>query len=236
MSRRTLLVVLVVVVVLAAGGFFAYTQLVGGDEPPPVALASAPPAAPSGAPAAPAPASGVAGNYALAADGTSFVGYRVREQLEFLEEPNEAVGRSVAVQGTMTINGAQVDAAQITADMTQLRSDNENRDRAISTNGLQTQQFPQGTFALTAPIALAPEAATGGVVNAQASGDLTVHGVTRPVTVAVQARTLDANTVEVAGSAPVRLTDFGITPPVLGPVVTIQDDATFEFQLRFVRA
>jgi hypothetical protein len=40
----------------------------------------------------------------------------------------------------------------------------------------------------------------------------------------------------VAGSAPVRLTDFGITPPVLGPVVTIQDDATFEFQLRFVRA
>jgi len=236
MSRRTLLVVLVVVVVLAAGGFFAYTQLVGGDEPPPVALASAPPAAPSGAPAAPAPAGGVAGNWALAADGSSFVGYRVREQLEFLEEPNEAVGRSTSVQGTMTINGTQVDAAQITADMTQLRSDNENRDRAISTNGLQTQQFPQGTFALTAPIPLAPEAATGGVVNAQASGDLTVHGVTRPVTIAVQARTLDANTVEVAGSAPVRLTDFGITPPVLGPVVTIQDDATFEFQLRFVRA
>jgi polyisoprenoid-binding protein YceI len=234
MPRRTLLVVLVVVVGLAAGGgYLAYTQLVGGDDPPPVELSSATPFV---APAAVSP-SAAAGQWVVAADGTSFVGYRVLELLAFRDDPSEAVGRTTAVQGTMTVNnrGTQVTAAQITADMTQLRSDNGNRDRVLGRIGLETQEFPEATFVLTSPIALGPDAASGEDVNAQILGDLTVHGVTQFVSLTIHARALDANTIEVAGFAPLRLTDFGMTPPAGGTAVSVLDEATFEFQLRFVR-
>jgi polyisoprenoid-binding protein YceI len=235
MPRRTLLVVLVVVVVLAAGGgWFAYALMRRGDQPPPVVLASA---SPSGAAAEVVSSADFAGNWVVDGSGESFVGYRVLELLVFRDAPSDAVGRTTAVQGTMTVNnrGTQVTQARITADMTRLSSDNATRDRVLKGFALETEEFPEATFVLTSPIALAPDAATGEEVNAQILGDLTVHGVTRSISLTIQARALDPDTIEVVGSAPVLLTDFGMRPPAGGTAVSVLDEGTFEFQVRFVR-
>ena len=58
------------------------------------------------------------GTWQVADDGSSYVGYRVREQLASLGSPNEAVGRSTAVTGTMEVAGDTVEAVRIEADPT----------------------------------------------------------------------------------------------------------------------
>jgi polyisoprenoid-binding protein YceI len=60
------------------------------------------------------------------------------------------------------------------------------------------------------------------------TGDLTLHGQTRPVT--FQARKVDA--MHYSGSATVRQTTFGITPiRISGGLVSVKDDVTINFQV-----
>ena len=71
-----------------------------------------------------------------------FVGYRVQELFGGATIKVTAVGRTPAVEGTMTVCGSQVTAADITADVTQLKSDKAHRDGQIKTRGLETNTFP----------------------------------------------------------------------------------------------
>lgn len=47
----------------------------------------------------------------------------------------------------------------------------------------------------------------------EASGDLSLNGQTKPITMPVQIRRPDAKTVKVSGTAETKMTDFGLTPP-----------------------
>ncbi len=103
-------------------------------------------------------------------DGTgTFVGYRVQEQLATVGAA-EAVGRTSSVTGSLTIDGTSVSAAEFTADLTTLQSDEANRDRQLSRQALQTSQFPTATFTLTQPIDLGGVPADGQIVQATATG------------------------------------------------------------------
>ncbi len=64
----------------------------------------------------------------------------------------------------------------------------------------------------------------------QAIGDLTIHGTTRSVTVPMEAR-LSGARVEVAGSVTFPFSEFGMTPPSIANFVTVQDNATMEFDV-----
>ena len=64
-----------------------------------------------------------------------------------------------------------------------------------------------------------------------ATGNLTLHGKTNPVTVALTARRT-GNTIKVAGSIPVTFADYGIANPSQS-FVTTQDHGTVEFLLAF---
>ncbi|MDQ3469796.1 MAG: YceI family protein [Actinomycetota bacterium] len=48
---------------------------------------------------------------------------------------------------------------------------------------MDVEQFPGATFTLTAPIKFGAVPATAQPVTASATGDLTLHGVTRSVTI-----------------------------------------------------
>ncbi len=71
-------------------------------------------------------------------------------------------------------------------------------------------------------------------MSAEATGDLTIHGVTQPVTLTVDAE-LSGGTAAVVGQAPVTLADFGIDPPTGFSVLSIKDEGTFEFQIFFAK-
>jgi polyisoprenoid-binding protein YceI len=124
---------------------------------------------------------------------------------------------------------------RIQADLTQLTSDEGRRDNAIRQRGLESERFPSATLELAQPIALDATPAEGEDVRGQGKGRLTVHGVTREVDLSVTGR-WTGETIQVAGQLPVKMSDFQIEPPRLGPVVSIEDGLTVDFNLVFERA
>jgi polyisoprenoid-binding protein YceI len=163
----------------------------------------------------------------------TWAGYRVDEELAGIGSQT-AVGRSPNVTGTLTVRNGQVTTVDVDVDLTALKSDSEQRDGAIRSRGLQSDQYPTASFSLTQPIAVPDELDSGQQASTEAAGELTLHGVTKPVTIDVDAKMANG-TVAVTGNAPIKLTDFGIEAPTGFRVLSIQDDGTFEFQVFFVK-
>jgi polyisoprenoid-binding protein YceI len=168
-----------------------------------------------------------------AADGVwnikegSEVGYRVKETISGFD--TTANGRTQAITGTMTADGTTISKGEFIVDMTTFESDESRRDEQFNTRVMDVANFPTSTFILTQPIdfgAIPPE---GGSVNATATGDLTLHGTTKPVTFDVQG-TFKNGLVGVLGQIPVVFADYGIPAPSLGPVKT-EDNGLLEFVL-----
>jgi polyisoprenoid-binding protein YceI len=232
-----LVVVGVVVLVLALGGGYLLFASRTSDSPPPAALDPAPSTTAAQATGTTG-ADGAAtpdGTWQVSDDGSSYVGYRVREQLAFLNSPNEAVGRSTAVTGTMEVAGDTVQKARIEADLTQLTSDERRRDNAIRQRGLESERYPTATLELAEPIKLAATPVQGQEVRGQGKGRLTVHGVTRQVDLDLRGR-WSGSTIQVVGQLPVKMSDYQIQAPRFGPVVSIEDSAAVDFSLVFERA
>ena len=99
---------------------------------------------------------------------------------------------------------------------------------------------PTATFTLTSPLTIDSVPASGEVTEQTLSGDLTLAGVTKPVSVTVQLRALAASsggndgTVEIAGQIPITFADFGMTAPNLG-FVSVEPTGTVEFSLSLER-
>lgn len=167
-------------------------------------------------------------------DDPTVAGYRVKEVFAAGAREVTANGRTSDVTGELTVAGGSVTEGTFTVDMTTLTSDEGRRDGAIKDRGLQTNEFPEGTFELTEPIEL-PELADGDAVETTATGDLTLHGVTQPVTIDLTVRA-SGDTFTVQGSAPVVMADFDIEPPSVGGFVEVEDTGSFEFVVNFEQA
>lgn len=113
-----------------------------------------------------------------------------------------------------------------------LKSDDSRRDNFMRRSGLQTQQFPTAKFVLTQPIAIASLPAEGAKVKFDATGDFTLHGVTKRVTITMEGAR-QAGVVVVAGSLEVALADYSISKPAAPSVLSIEDKGQMEFQLQF---
>jgi dipeptidyl aminopeptidase/acylaminoacyl peptidase len=87
------------------------------------------------------------------------------------------------------------------------------------------------TFRLTSPIDLG-SAAKGSIVRVRAAGSLTILGVTRPSTFAVEAR-WNGPTIQAVGSTTIRRADFGVQMPGF-LLFRVADTITVEFSLVFV--
>jgi polyisoprenoid-binding protein YceI len=82
----------------------------------------------------------------------------------------------------------------------------------------------------TADVALPADVASGKTFTADVQGDLTIHGVTKRVTLPVQAR-LDSSGAQVVGSYSFPMSTFSIDPPNVGGFVTVEPNATLEFKV-----
>ena len=163
------------------------------------------------------------------ATGT-FVGFRIKEELASIGS-TEAVGRTNAVTGSMTIAGTQVTDAEFTVDLTQITTNESRRDDRVQ-SALDTANSPEATFVLTEPIELGAEAATGAVVTATAKGDLTIKGVTKAVEFPLQAKLVDGTVVTVD----ITFSDFGVEVPSAPVVLSADDVGKLELQLLFTKA
>ena len=115
--------------------------------------------------------------------------------------------------------------------MSEIVTNDSRRDDRVQ-DALETGEFPTATFTLTQPIDLGDAVNTGAPVSIEATGDLTVHGVTTPVTIPLEAQLVDG-TIVVVGSLDIALSTYGVEAPSAPIVVSVSDDAVMELQLFF---
>ena len=231
-TRNIVIGVVVLVLLVTVVGPFVYINLIEDDPAPELTLddvTTTTRADAGGSSTTGTPADGIEGTWAIA-DG-SVVGYRIQETL--FGQDSEAVGRSEAVTGEVTIEGTAVTAATFEVDMTTFESGESRRDGQFEGRIMEVDQFPTATFELTSPIELGAVPADGKKIPVTAVGDLTLHGVTREITIDLVAR-LDGSTFAVDGSTTVTFSDYEIDDPSGGPA-SVGDDGELEVLLVFSR-
>jgi polyisoprenoid-binding protein YceI len=212
------------------------------DDPPVPASTDATPAATTDSPVATTAASattaaGDVGDDPPPADASStwvatadsIVGYRVKEILFGVDAV--AAGRTNAVDGTLTIEGTTLTTTDFTVDVATIESDDSRRDGQFRGRIMSVDEFPTATFVLTAPVDLGTEPVDGAEVAVSASGDLTLRGVTQPVTFDLTAK-MENGRIGVLGEIPVVFADYGIANPSTSGITT-EDNGLLEFILVF---
>jgi polyisoprenoid-binding protein YceI len=231
--RNKVLGVVAIVVVLAVAGIYWF--VVRDDSPEELSLDTA--TEDSTAPAGEALDS-YDGTWSVRLGEPTTAGFRIEEEFAGAIS-HTAVGRSPDVEGTLTVAGSEVSDGTFTVDLTSLEFTDDpptgsvgNRAGAMQDRGLQTNEFPEATFTLTQPIDLGEAPTDGFTTTTEATGDLTLHGVTNEVTFSVDAE-VEGDTVRIASTdpVPVVLADYDMevaTPPF---IASVDDEGSFEFLL-----
>lgn len=163
----------------------------------------------------------------------SFVGFRIQEELASIGA-TEAVGRTPTIDGRLVIGGTTVTEATITADMTDIVTNNSRRDNRVQ-EALSTNEFPTATFTLTEPFDVDLELTDGDQFAVTAVGDLTIAGVTNSVEFPLEAQVV-GDIVVVVGSLDIDFADWNVQVPSAPAVVSAENHGPIEMQLFFTRA
>ncbi len=184
----------------------------------------------------PSTASGDTIRFNVVPNGTQ-AQFRVREQLASRSFPSDAVGTTRAVTGGITLgaDGKIVqDQSKFVVDMTSLKTDSAKRDGFIQRNTLDTAEYPTAEFVPTAITGLPSPLLTSGNVSFKMMGNLTVHGATHPVTWDVVGQ-VDANQVTGKATTSVKFEDFGMSPPQVAVVLSVQDNVNLQMDFHLAR-
>jgi polyisoprenoid-binding protein YceI len=122
--------------------------------------------------------------------------------------------------------------ALVVVDTGSIATEESARD-AYFRRALDTSTFPEASFKLTEPLDVSALATAVQAVHLDAVGTLTFHGVSQPVTASLDVQRTAAG-VEVVGSVPVVLEDYGLSAPELG-FVTVEPQGTVEMLLQLTR-
>ena len=237
MTRRTKVVLALgaLIVIGAAAGIWWFLR---DDAPPPVSLD----VAAQSVTGQTSSRAGIEGDWSVdtesgtfdfeSATGT-FAGFRIQERLTGIGSTT-AVGRTGEVSGRITIEGTKLTAASFEVDTASITTNDSQRDDNVA-SALSVTQFPKATFELSAPVELGADAANGMPLAVDAPGKLTIKGVTKDVTIPIEAQLVNG-TVVVVGSTDIVFSDYGVTVPRSQIVVSVEDHGVVEFQLLLVPA
>lgn len=162
----------------------------------------------------------------------SYAGYRVKERLN--GTPVTVTGRTRAVTGSVRTGDLSVTDARVVVDLRKVATNEPARDAYFRSTAIDTDRYPTATFTLSGPITAPAGAAIGSVVKVVADGTLQLHGKTRSVSVPLQT-VVGGDSTQVAGSIPVRFSDYGVAAPDLA-FVRVQPTGSIEFLLKLTPA
>jgi polyisoprenoid-binding protein YceI len=214
-------------VVGVVGGPYVYIHFIEGKAPAPLSVNTS---NSSTASSDSSSSSSIDGTWKVGSG--SVVGYRVNETL--FGQSNTATGRTSSVTGSLTVAGHTATAGSFTADLTTVASDKAQRDRQFQGRIMNTATFPTATFKLSQPLTLSAVPTDNAIVDAKATGTLTMHGVTKPVTFDLKAQR-DGADIKVNGSIPIVFADYNIANPSAGPATT-EDHGVIEFLVVFAKS
>lgn len=175
--------------------------------------------------------------YNVAKEGNS-ANYRVREQLVGFDLPNDAVGVTEDVTGSISLDEAGkvvAGTSKIIVNLASLKSDQTRRDGYVRNRILETEKFPTVEFALTGIRGLDTPLPTSGTRELTLDGNLTLRGVTRPASWTATAR-FDGENVSGNAATSFTFTDFGLMQPRVRVVLSVADTIRLEYAFRFERA
>lgn len=164
----------------------------------------------------------------------SEAGYRIDEVLQGLNKT--ATGRTEDIEGSLVLDGSGVSEMTVTVQTGTLTSDESLRDTKVRETYLQSDTFPTATFTLTDPIPLDADPAVGEPVSVEVDGRLELHGVTKDVTVEIDAQLTADDALEVIGSIPITLADYDIEVPDVAGIVKAAPQGLLEFKLALTPA
>jgi polyisoprenoid-binding protein YceI len=217
-------------VLLAVGVPFLYIHFIEGQAPAKLSLPKSTTGSSSIAATGPT-SNSVEGIWNVGSG--SIVGYRVQETL--IGQQSTAVGRTSKVWGSITISGASVTKGSFTANMASVVSDQSQRNSQFDGRIMDVSIYPTATLVLTGPIDLGTVPSDGTTKQFPASGNLTMHGVTKPVSFTVSAERA-SKTIYVLADIPIAFANWNITNPSIGGFVTTQSTGTLEVLLHLTQS
>lgn len=161
----------------------------------------------------------------------SQVGYRIKERIAL--KTFETVGRSSEVTGSLKILDSQIMQATFEVDMKTFQSDSGGRDAQFNGRIMDTEKYPTANFVLTEPIILVEKPLDGLTVTNTATGNLTLRGATKEVTIPLSS-TLQNSVITVIGQIQIQFDEWKIPNPSV-PLVFIYTEPSciLEFSLKF---
>jgi polyisoprenoid-binding protein YceI len=163
--------------------------------------------------------------------------YRVREQLMGKDLPNDAIGATNAITGTILAypDGRILkDSSKITIDVRSLKSDQSRRDGFLQRRTLETEKYPTVELVPTEIRGFDGKVPASGNVTFQLVGDLTIRGVTHPTVWNVTAH---QDGQDFAGTATTAFTfkDISLDQPKVPVVLSVADTIKLEYDFRVTK-
>lgn len=148
------------------------------------------------------------------------------------QPPKQATCRTNDVIGELVLTPESTvvsELSRLTVDQRSLKCEAPLRNE-MAQQLMQTSQHPTATFVAQSapglPVPLQP-----GAQNYQMIGEQVVRGITRSVTYDTTG-TSTTESFEGSSRAVLKMSDFGITPPSLGPLLTVDDQMIAEVSIR----
>jgi polyisoprenoid-binding protein YceI len=220
----------VAVAVLAVGGSFIYAAIDKEEAKPTLSSGDDSSDHSTGTTSAAVASGDITGTWKPTS--ASKLQYRVEETL--LGAHNTATGSTNQITGTMTVAGTTIQTVDLAVDMNSVSSDRQQRDGQFRGRIMQTSTYPTATFKLTQAIDLGSVPAADTPITKSATGQLTLHGVTKTVTFDIKAQRTSKGTIEANGEIPVAFADYGISDPSGGPART-EDHGVLAFTVVFAK-
>ncbi len=154
--------------------------------------------------------------------------FTVNEKLAWLDLPNDAVMRTVGIAGTIHLDGQP---SVIELDLHSMTSDSDRRDGYV-----RNRMFPDhrtATFTVSDLGDLPDPLPEGEEITRQVEGELSIKGVTKPITFEVQARK-DPDKLFVLGRTTFTWADLELPPPNIPGRIEVKDEVQVEVLLSAV--
>jgi polyisoprenoid-binding protein YceI len=144
----------------------------------------------------------------------------------------EVVGTTNAIIGSILFDedGKPLECSNFAVDMRTLVSDESMRDNYLRGNTLESDTFPFATFVVSSVEGLEDGLVEGEPVTAQLTGDLSLHGVTRPATWEAEFTATDGTITGTATTTFV-IADYEMEKPIVGPVLSIEDEIELQVEI-----
>jgi len=169
------------------------------------------------------------GFVAVTLTDTSTARYMIRERLARLELPNDAIGQTEKVSGSILFDtqGSIQDSSHFTVNVASLASDESKRDRYVRNNTLKTAIYPEVYFKLLSIEGLNWPLPSTGSDQVKFIGDITIMDVTRSI--AWESDVIfSGQSLSGVARTMVLFEDFSINKPSLSFILSVADEIRLE--------